>query len=197
MSKASSNNATSKSTRRPRRLPLAARIVLLVVAVAAVVVAVWSLWNVHATAENIDATATLTRTIDEAAKPDADFKRLLAQQRQTDARYDALLDAKATLLPELVSNVERNARTSKTLTGRLEESLAQQERDKQSQDAGGTTTQNAERGADPALDEQEQRKLEELLKNNEPTEGDASTSTQDGKRTQQGGTAGSQDAKPW
>lgn len=184
-------------TARTRRLPLAARIVLLVVAAVAVATAVWSLWNIHAADENADATATLTRTIDEASKSDADLKRLLTQQRQTDARYDALMAAKATLLPQLASSVEANAEVSKALTGRLEERIAQEERDRQPQDSGGTSTQNAGGGADPALDEQERRKLEELLKNNEPTESDQSDPAQDGTRTQQGGTAGDRDAKPW
>ncbi|PAU69409.1 cell surface elastin binding protein EbpS [Bifidobacterium italicum] len=192
-------DASSKAPRatRTRRLPLAARIVLLVVATVAAATAVWSLWNIHAADENADATATLTRTIDEASKPDADLKRLLTQQRRTDARYDALLAAKATLLPRLASSVDANVEVSRTLTGRLEERIAQEERDSQPQDADGTSTQDAERDADPALDEQERRKLEELLKNNEPTEGDRSDPAQDGKRTQQGGTGGDRDAKPW
>ncbi|MEF2735848.1 DUF6466 family protein [Bifidobacterium choerinum] len=192
-----SSNASSKPERRARRLPLAARIVLLAVAVVAVAVAVWSLWNVHAADENADATATLTRTIDEASKPDADLRRLLTQQRQTDARYDALMAAKATLLPQLATSVERNAEVSRALTGRIEDRIAQEEQDRQNQNADGKRTQDAERGADPALDEQERRKLEELLRNNEPTAGDDATATQDGKRTQQGGTAGNRDAKPW
>lgn len=179
------------------RTPLAVRVILIIIAVAALAAAVWSAWNIHAAHDSASLAATLTRTIDEAGKPDADLKRLLTQQRQTDARYDTLLGSKAALLPQLASSLEANAAVSKTLTERLAHQIDEDGKVDGPQSSGGTSTADADRTGAPALNEQERRKLEELLKNNETTNSDEETTSNNGKRGQDASTAGNQDAKPW
>ena len=155
------------------RASLAVRIVMIVIAAVALVFAILAGLNLSASARFNQATSSLSRNLQDAA------------------RFDSVL------LPQLREAIGSNAATSSELTKRIERELAAQKGtdSDSSSDSGnveGGTAKGSKNSGSSGLTDEQKKQVEELLKANQQSTGtnNSNTQTDKGSKKQQG-------AKPW
>lgn len=129
MSRASRTDRAGRaaSTARAARAGLPVRIILIALAVACLAVAALAAVNLHAVSAFNQATASLTRNIEDSGKDTVDYGKLRTRQEQTDAQFEQAASMEPVLLPSVKAAIQANAAVSARLTELAKLRLSEQQ----------------------------------------------------------------------
>ena len=173
------------------RASFAVRAAVAMLAVLALALSVLTAVNLSAVLRFNEATAGLYEHLDAAAQSDVDLDALAAGQQQTDAQFEDAAALETVLLPVVREAIERNRKTSATLTERVNRALRERQGDSSSSsDTVDGSGRNARKG--DGLTDEQKRQVEDLLKANQQ-----STPSRSDENGDDSGVSKNDTAKPW
>ena len=161
--------------------------------------------NLHAVSAFNQATASLTRNIEDSGKDTVDYGKLRTRQEQTDAQFEQAASMEPVLLPSVKAAIQANAAVSARLTELAKLRLSEQQEGSGAQnDAAQSQPQQQEQQEQNAangggLTDEQRQKVEELLKANEQSTPAESTTTEQGGQSAESTTTNNSgnSSKPW
>lgn len=175
------------------------RIIAIVLAVALALACAWTGINVLAVRSYDAATVSLARNLEAATKDDADLDRLSAAQQQTDAQFADAGMLRVVLLPSIGGPIDANTEVSRQLTAMIAAALAAQRGDSEDgtgqNGSGQGNGQNGQQQNERGLSEEQQQKVDELIRQNQQLQAASPTPSASGTTSSAPGEQST--AKPW